>query len=760
MPQPLLLERGIRSPLNIACRLLNREVHGAPAGSMVGLNRQLCTSLPPTDLVCEVEAPDCYIGKYLPSGQLLVCFSSTLQEVELYRHVGIGTATHGETDPAQPPRLVNQWHRHFRLVHRIRVTHLSQPESVCREFCLALHREQFVLVAKVSPQLPFDPAAPPAPVQGIPVVAETTLVLIRVSDGTVADAYTIQDDFVHLNHSNAPHLFEDRLVILGVRSQTLHLLQVLPSGRFALVQRLGKWCHEDDELLVSIARDQERRWREAQPQAPAPIDVPQGRTQPAEPHQARPAEPHQARPANVQARAAGHRPTAATQDTAPARVPAGRPGQPDAALAPTVQTRGGLQEGHAQAQAAARQQPAPGIILADQQQQPQPPLPRTAVPAPYPPPGHQQHNHQQSPPHPPGLHPTNHQVQHPNRAQAWAQGALQQAPTPLGPIRTGAQLVPEGDEGPAGGGRVPRHLLRRAGTAADTVTAPQHAPSQPSLLRATSSQLLSDDHPLGLIEGIRHKLLVFLFKQQQQRQQDGQPDALQNFCFHFDGYLHLVMWKVQLLERHTLLLSFGMPDAATSRSSDASQQKAFFVLYDVQSRAVIDFIPNTSEEFMKHYLALPNTFHAGSQSSDWERYITPPDSCLYNRDLLQRQLGQHWGSQQGTRRVLANVPVAAQSLSSSPFLDASIFHFDEKLISCLLRPRPFGDHSLRFVARSHPDNARFKLFCEPFDTPLQHGARPPVKQLITYHFHPIEPFVLAFLQTFVAGNRICICMRT
>ena len=115
---------------------------------------------------------------------------------------------------------------------------------------------------------------------------------------------------------------------------------------------------------------------------------------------------------------------------------------------------------------------------------------------------------------------------------------------------------------------------------------------------------------------------------------------------------------------------------------------------------------------------------------------------------------------QGTRRVLANVPVAAQSLSSSPFLDASIFHFDEKLISCLLRPRPFGDHSLRFVARSHPDNARFKLFCEPFDTPLPHGARPPVKQLITYHFHPTEPFVLAFLQTFVAGNRICICMRT
>ena len=42
---------------------------------------------------------------------LQICFSSTLQEVELYRHVGIGTATYGETGLAQEPRLVNQWHR-------------------------------------------------------------------------------------------------------------------------------------------------------------------------------------------------------------------------------------------------------------------------------------------------------------------------------------------------------------------------------------------------------------------------------------------------------------------------------------------------------------------------------------------------------------------------------------------------------------------------------------------------------------------------
>ena len=70
--------------------------------------------------------------------------------------------------------------RHFNLHrHRPIMMLLVTGISACIATMLqALHGEQFVLVAKVSPQLPFDPAAPPAPVQGIPVVAETTLVLV------------------------------------------------------------------------------------------------------------------------------------------------------------------------------------------------------------------------------------------------------------------------------------------------------------------------------------------------------------------------------------------------------------------------------------------------------------------------------------------------------------------------------------------------------------------------------------------------------
>lgn len=67
------------------------------------------------------------------------------------------------------------------MLPALHVKGISASIAIDPTLLQALHREQFVLVAKVSPQLPFDPAAPPAPVQGIPVVAETTLVLVSCS---------------------------------------------------------------------------------------------------------------------------------------------------------------------------------------------------------------------------------------------------------------------------------------------------------------------------------------------------------------------------------------------------------------------------------------------------------------------------------------------------------------------------------------------------------------------------------------------------
>lgn len=44
-----------------------------------------------------------------------------------------------------------------------------------------------------------------------------------------------------------------------------------------------------------------------------------------------------------------------------------------------------------------------------------------------------------------------------------------------------------------------------------------------------------------------------------------------------------------------------------------------------------------------------------------------------------------------TRRVLAAIPPTSQVLSASPFLDACLFQYDEKLISPVIRPRALAE---------------------------------------------------------------------
>lgn len=54
-----------------------------------------------------------------------------------------------------------------------------------------------------------------------------------------------------------------------VRKQILYILQVLPSGVFVKVQYIGPHCGDDDELVLEVQQEQERRWRSHHPQVQA-----------------------------------------------------------------------------------------------------------------------------------------------------------------------------------------------------------------------------------------------------------------------------------------------------------------------------------------------------------------------------------------------------------------------------------------------------------------------------------------------------------
>ena len=53
------------------------------------------------------------------------------------------------------------------------------------------------------------------------------------------------------------------------------------------------------------------------------------------------------------------------------------------------------------------------------------------------------------------------------------------------------------------------------------------------------------------------------------------------------------------------------------------------------------------------------------------------------------------GPTEAVKRLLAQLPISAQSYSSSPYLDLSLFSYDDKWVSVMERPKACGEHPIR-----------------------------------------------------------------
>lgn len=53
------------------------------------------------------------------------------------------------------------------------------------------------------------------------------------------------------------------------------------------------------------------------------------------------------------------------------------------------------------------------------------------------------------------------------------------------------------------------------------------------------------------------------------------------------------------------------------------------------------------------------------------------------------------GSTEANKRILGQLPVAAQSFTSTPYLDSSLYSYDEKWVSPMERPKVVGEYPIR-----------------------------------------------------------------
>jgi hypothetical protein len=87
---------------------------------------------------------------------------------------------------------------------------------------------------------------------------------------------------------------------------------------------------------------------------------------------------------------------------------------------------------------------------------------------------------------------------------------------------------------------------------------------------------------------------------------------------------------------------------------------------------------------------------------------------------------------EAVKRLLAQLPISAQSYSSSPYLDLALFSYDDKWVSVMERPKPCGDHPIRY------DRKIFKYFLLKPGVSFLKGICPDMKSNVKEFYEQIS----------------------
>jgi de-etiolated-1 len=84
------------------------------------------------------------------------------------------------------------------------------------------------------------------------------------------------------------------------------------------------------------------------------------------------------------------------------------------------------------------------------------------------------------------------------------------------------------------------------------------------------------------------------------------------------------------------------------------------------------------------------------------RFASSPSTNIYARQAHERFKqtiagARYGGRAEAVRRVLAQLPISAQSYSTSPYLDLALYSYDDKWVSAMERPKACGDHPIRYA---------------------------------------------------------------
>ncbi|WAQ99130.1 DET1-like protein [Mya arenaria] len=221
------------------------------------------------------------------------------------------------------------------------------------------------------------------------------------------------------------------------------------------------------------------------------------------------------------------------------------------------------------------------------------------------------------------------------------------------------------------------------------------------------------------MNSLKHRLLVFLYTK---AKTSCSAYELRKFYQYFEQFASLKMWKMQLLDENHLLIKYASEDVVTLKIPDPNSQPSFFVVYNMATTEVVAVNENTSDDLLQLFENHCDMFRNATLHTV-AHFTCSSSSNLYARQIQQRYKqtiinAKFGGNTEAVKRLLAQLPISAQSYSSSPYLDLALFSYDDKWVSVMERPKPCGKNT-----------------------------QPTARRLVAFTFHPSEPFAISVQRT-------------
>ncbi|KAK9085208.1 hypothetical protein Sjap_025619 [Stephania japonica] len=651
----------------------------------VNYARQFYENLVPNCTMYNVDCPDHSFRKFTDDGRYLISFSKNYQDLIVYRPAWLSFSCNREDcDSHDLPSKAKRFDCFFTQLYCIRLA--SNNEFISKDFFLYVESNQFGIFASQTAQV-YDAPATGGAVLGVPSIEKITFHLVRLSDGVVLDEKVYCNDFVNLVHSTGVFLYDDLLAIMSLRYQTIHVLQIRESGYLVDVRAIGPYCREDDELFFYSHA--------------------------------------QARPCNL--------------SNISSSIGDGNL-SPSEALAfgfPLNGSNGNFVI-------------IPQLITIHEQSFSPNNIAGTA-----------------------GIR-FDHSQEEENLVALTASSGLSTMIIVMN-IVTYCYWINHHENKKANLALIPIDALKKAKiNKANTRLSLKKKITSSSPLIVDSSLEISQTSPYHMVmqgngkqvelplgQGgtglqryqsqeasflsvMKQRLLSFLFRGLWNDERDRTMRAQclkKKFHFLFQDYVDLIMWKVQFLDRHHLLIKFGSVDGGVSRNTD--QQSAFLVVYNIEATEVIAFYQNSAEEIFQLFEQFCDHFHANSRNPAYMNFITSHSNNIHALEQLKSAKSKASSFSQFVKKTMAALPFCCQSQSPSPYFDQSLFRFDEKLISATDGHRQCTEHPIKFISRRHPKILKFKI-----KPGLEAGgADVQTKKISTFLFHPFLPLALSIQHT-------------